>query len=132
MKKQDLFLLLCRISTAFPMLFYGINKAAYGFNWIETSLQNLGLPSFLAYGVLVGEILSPMAMLIGFRTKVAAFIFFLNTIAAFLIARTEELFTLNQFGGWSLDLLFMFMMGGLMLSLSGAGKYSLSNNHKWD
>lgn len=132
MKKQDLILLLCRISTAFPMLFYGINKAVFGINWIESSLQNLGLPSFLAYGVMLGEILSPIAMLIGFRTKIAAFIFFLNTIVAFLIARTGELFTLNQYGGWSLDLLFMFMMGGLMLSLSGAGQYSVSNNHKWD
>ncbi|NVK03756.1 MAG: DoxX family protein [Flavobacteriia bacterium] len=125
-------LLLARIAVAFPMLFYGVDKAIHGLDWIDNSLAAIGLPSFLSYGVLVGEIVAPLAMLIGFRTRIASGIFLINTLVAFLVARTSDLFVLNQFGGWSLDLLFMFTLGALILTLTGAGKWAVSTNSDWD
>lgn len=132
MKYSNTSLLLARIAVAFPMLFYGLDKAIHGFGWIDDSLAALGLPSFLSYGVLVGEIVAPLAMLIGFRTRIASGIFFINTLVAFLVARTGDIFVLNSFGGWSLDLLFMFMMGAVILALNGAGKWAVSTNSDWD
>ncbi|TNE27838.1 MAG: DoxX family protein [Bacteroidetes bacterium] len=123
---------LTRITVAFPMLFYGISKIVNGFDWIASSLANMGFPSVFAYGVLVGEIVAPLAMLIGFRTRIASLIFSFNTLVAFFVARTGDLFVLNPHGGWSLDLLFMFMMGGVILALTGAGKWAVSSTTKWD
>ena len=78
-------LLLLRISVAFTMLIYGTTKLLFGNEFIETVVLDYGLPKFFSYGVYVGEIIAPILIIIGFRTKISGLVFALNCISLQLI-----------------------------------------------
>jgi putative oxidoreductase len=114
------------------MLIYGINKVIEGTGFIGSLLEEYGLPKILANGVFVGEIVAPLMLMIGFRTRLAGLIFSFNCLLAIVMAQTQNIFKLNQFGGWSLDLLFIYLVTGIVFYVSGAGKYALSTSNDWD
>lgn len=130
--KQHIGLLLLRISIAFTMLIYGISKLNFGIEYINGLLEQYGLPTFLGYGVFVGEIIAPILIIIGFRTKLAGLVFAINCLVAILMDRLTDVFTLNEHGGWSIGLIFIYMMFGIAMFFMGAGKCALSTNNKWD
>ncbi|WP_284464113.1 DoxX family protein [Chryseobacterium sp.] len=133
MKKNiDLGLLISRIAIAFPMSVYGINKLIHGVGFIEEMMTMHGLPSFFAYGVFAGEIIAPIMLIIGFRARLAGLIFAANCFTATILAQTSNIFKLNDFGGWALELLFIYLIIGLSFFFSGAGKYAVSIHNKWD
>ncbi|ASE60828.1 DoxX family protein [Chryseobacterium indologenes] len=133
MKKNiDLGMLISRIAIGFPMSVYGINKLIHGVGFIENMMTMHGLPSFFAYGVFAGEIIAPVMLIIGFRTRFAGLIFAANCFTATILAQTGNLFKLNDFGGWALELLVIYMLISLSFFFTGAGKYAVSTNNKWD
>ncbi|MBP2617761.1 DoxX family protein [Chryseobacterium jejuense] len=133
MKKNiDLGLLISRIAIGFPMSVYGVNKLIHGIGFIEDMMTIHGLPSFFAYGVFAGEIIAPIMLMLGFRTRLAGLIFAANCLTATVIAQTANIFKLNNFGGWALELLVIYMLVGISLFFAGAGKYAVSTANKWD
>lgn len=121
-----------RFAIGVPMLIYGINKMINGIAFIAQMLEENGLPSVMAYGVYAGEVLAPILILVGFRTRLAAIIFAVNCLTAILLTQTSSLFSLNQYGGWAVELLVIYMLVGLSLMFTGAGKYAVSTNNQWD
>ncbi|RLJ32238.1 putative oxidoreductase [Chryseobacterium sp. 7] len=133
MKKNiDLGLLITRIAIGFPMSVYGISKLVHGVGFIENMMTMHGLPSFFAYGVFAGEIIAPVMLIIGFRVRLAGLIFAANCFTATILAQTANIFKLNEFGGWALELLVIYMLVSLSFFFSGAGKYAVSIQNKWD
>tara|TARA_R110002020_G_scaffold265658_4_gene480458 strand:- start:7444 stop:7845 length:402 start_codon:yes stop_codon:yes gene_type:complete len=130
--RQHIGLLLLRVSIAFTMLIYGISKLNFGIEYITGLLEQYGLPTFLGYGVFVGEIIAPILIIIGFRTKLAGLVFAINCFVAILMDRLPDVLSLNEHGGWSIGLIFIYMMFGLVMFNTGSGKYALSTNNKWD
>lgn len=130
--KQNIGLLIIRIGISFTMLIYGITKLIYGIDFIKDIFTLHGLPSFLGYGIYIGEIIAPILIIIGFRTKLAGFIFAFNCLAAILMAQLPNLLKLNEFGGWAIGPIFIYMIFGVALIFTGAGKYAISTNNKWD
>ncbi|WP_417197459.1 DoxX family protein [Bizionia sp.] len=130
--KQHLGLLILRVSIAFTMLIYGSTKLIYGNEFIENLLEQFGLPVLIANGVFVGEIVAPILILIGYRTKLAGLVFFINCLVAILMVQLPNLFKLNETGGWAIGLIFIYMMFGVAMFFTGAGKYALSTNNQWD
>ncbi|HEY1019898.1 MAG TPA: DoxX family protein [Sediminibacterium sp.] len=131
-RNNQLGLLLTRVIIAGTMLVYGISKLFSGIGFIEELMTKMGLPSFLGYGVYVGEIIAPCLILIGFRTRLAALVFAINCLTAILLTQLPSLFTVNAFGGWSLDLLAIYLFTSIALFFSGGGKYAVSATHPWD
>jgi len=131
-KNVDLGLLLVRMGIGFPMLIYGINKLFTGIDFIKNLLTASGLPSFLGYGVYVGEIIAPILIIIGYRTSIAGAVLAINCFTAILLTQIPFLFKLNDYGGWALELLAIYMLIGLSLLFSGAGKLAISKLHTWD
>lgn len=123
-KKIDLGLLIIRVIIAFPMFIYGISKCVSGVGFIEQMLSDKGLPTFLAYGVYVGELIAPLLIIIGFKTRLASAVFAFNCLTAILLANTSAIFALNQYGGWQLELLAIYMFVSLGLAFTGPGKYA--------
>ncbi|WP_228234816.1 DoxX family protein [Allomuricauda sp. M10] len=123
---------LFRIAIPFTMLIYGFDKVKNGTGFIGDLMEQYGLPVFLANGVFIGEIIAPLMLLIGFRTRLAGLILSVNCLLAILMAQTQNILTLNQFGGWSLDLLFIYLVAGIAFYYSGAGKHAISTSHSWD
>lgn len=130
--KQHLGLLLLRISIAFTMLIYGISKLISGIDFISDLIAQYGLPSFLGYGVFVGEIIAPTLIIIGYRTKLAGLIFAINCFVAIIMVQLPNLLKLNEFGGWEIGPLFIYTFFGIALFFIGGGKYGLSTENKWD
>lgn len=131
-RNTDLGLLVLRLSIGLMMLLHGIAKLIYGAGFIEGIVVSAGLPSFVAYGVYVGEVVAPLFIIFGYGTRVAALIFAINCLVAALLAHSAEIFSLSAHGGWAVELLGLYFFGALALVFTGGGKYALSSKHLWD
>lgn len=131
-KNKDLGLFILRLTLGGLMLFHGISKVIYGVESIQAMLVSKGLTSFLAHGVYVGEVIVPILLILGFRTRIAALFFAFNMLVAMLLVHSGDIFSLTNHGGWALELIALFLFGAISLFFTGGGKYGLSNNNKWD
>ncbi|WP_282037109.1 DoxX family protein [Saccharicrinis aurantiacus] len=131
-KNTDAGLLLIRLSIGLLMLLHGLAKLSGGINFIKGMVSQLGLPQFLAYGVFVGEILAPIAIIIGIRTRLASALFAINCLVAIFMAHSNDIFSLGKHGGWAIELLGLYLFGALALFFTGGGKYAFSKNNIWD
>ena len=97
MKKNiDLGLLIIRLILGISLLLYGIAKIRNGITGIEGMLSGAGIPSFVAYGVYIGEVLAPLMLIAGFRTRIGALLMILNFIVIIIVADSQNVFKLNQ------------------------------------
>lgn len=132
-QNNDLGKLLLRFSVGGLMLFHGIHKLESGLGFIEKSLVDAGLPAFLSYGVLVGEILAPLLVVLGILSRPAALLEAFVMVMAVYLVHTDELFSLTQHGGHALELQFLYLFGSLAIVFLGSGKYSVSRGRGlWD
>ena len=123
---HDTGLLLLRLTFGILMLFHGVAKIEHGVNWIVSILQAVGLPGFIAYGVYIGEVVAPVLIILGIFTRPAALIYALTLLVATLLVGTGKLFTLTEVGAWGLENEMLYFMGGIVIMLLGAGRYSVS------
>ena len=131
-KNIDFGLLVMRLSIGVLMLLHGIFKLTHGVGFIEQVVLQNGLPSFMSYGVYVGEVITPILIIIGYGTRGAALIYAFNCFVAAMLVHIPMLFTLNEQGGWAVELLGLYFFGALALVFTGGGKYALSSKHIWD
>lgn len=131
MKNFDLGLLILRVSLGLMMLPHSISKLDNGVENIQGILIERGFPVFLSYGVFVGEIVAPILMIVGLRTRLAAMIFVMNCIFIILLG-PYDITGLGKYGGWNAELPGLFLFGALTLVFTGGGKYAFSNQNKWD
>ncbi|MDR2626541.1 MAG: DoxX family protein [Dysgonamonadaceae bacterium] len=124
--------LIIRLSIGVLMLLHGIHKLFHGIGFIERSVVSAHLPAFFAYGVFIGEIIAPLMIIAGYRTRLGALIFAVNCIAAVLLVHKAGIFALNAQGGWSIELLGLYFFGALMLLFTGGGKYAISRKSIFD
>lgn len=132
MKRQtNLGLLLFRIAIGFLMLFHGVAKLK-GINGIKGMLGGQGLPEFLAYGVYITEIIAPIFILIGFRTRLASIVFFIGMLVIIFLAHSQDVFALTGHGSPKIELILMYCIVSLGLVFTGAGNYAVSTKNEWD
>ncbi len=130
-KDKDLALLTLRLGVGILMLLHGLAKLK-GIGFIEGMLANHGLPSFLAYGVYITEIIAPLLIIIGYRTRLAALVLISGAVFAMFLVHSTDIFQLNKAGGGGVELLGLYITGALALAISGSGRFALSSKHKWD
>lgn len=118
--------LLLRLTFGVLMLFHGVAKLRHGVDWIYYMLQSLHIPGFVAYGVFIGEIISPVLLILGFYTRPVALIYSFNILIATLLVGLGSFFTLTEVGAWGLESEALYFMGGMCIMFLGAGKYRLS------
>jgi len=129
-KNNDLGLLILRLTLGGLMLFHGIAKMVHGIEGIQSMLSNKGLPSFFAHGVYVGEVIVPLLLILGFRTRLAALVFAFNMLVAMLLAHSGDIFSLSKHGGWAVELIALFLFGAIALFFTGSGKHAISITNK--
>ncbi len=121
-----------RIAIAIPMLIYGITKVIYGIDFIKNLLASFGIPSFISYGVYFGELIAPLLILFGFRTRLASVIFAVNCLTIIGLTQTSNIFKLNSSGGWAMELVAMFLLISIGIFFTGGGKIAISTQSRWD
>lgn len=125
--------LLLRLTIGVLLLLHGIAKIKNGIGWMAGPLSGLGLPAFVGYGVYVGEVVAPLFLIAGKYARIAGLVIAFNMLNAIIIALRDKIFTLNQGGGWAIELELLFLFGGVAIFFLGSGKYSLSKGEgKWD
>jgi putative oxidoreductase len=117
--------LLLRVLLAMLLLFHGVSKLIGGIGFVGDMLDKAGLPHALGYLVYVGEVVAPLLILVGLFTRAAALVVVINMIVALLLVHTSQFFTLNNTGGWALELQGLYLGAAVAVALLGAGRYSL-------
>lgn len=131
-KNLDLGLLILRLSVGVLMLLHGFGKLNGGLTFIQGMVIDKGLPGFIAYGAIIGEIVAPLALIIGFRSRLAAIVLAFNCLVAVLMVHSGDVFTLTQTGGWAIELLGLYFFGSIAIFFAGAGRFAVSHQHNWD
>ena len=72
LKSNDIGILIIRLSVGLILLPHGISKLINGVDWLGGLLSNVSLPPIMKYGVYIGEIVAPILLVIGYRTRIAA------------------------------------------------------------
>lgn len=124
-QREDQGKLLLRVILALMLLFHGVSKLIGGVGFISGMLEKAGLPGAFGYLVYVGEVIAPLMILLGVYTRLAALVVAINMVVALLLVHTGEFFSVNQTGGWALELQGMYLGGALAVALLGAGRYSV-------
>ena len=125
--------LVLRAALAILVLFHGVSKLIGGIGFLTGMLDKLGIPHVIAYGVYVGEVIAPLLMLVGLFTRAAALVVVINMIVALLLVHTKQFFTLNETGGWALELQGFYFFMAVAVALLGAGRYSMGGKSgKWN
>jgi putative oxidoreductase len=119
--------LVLRLTLGGLMLFHGVAKLGDGasLNWIGGQLSEAGLPEFIAYGVYIGEIVAPFMLVAGLYCRVGGVLVVVNMLFAVLLAHWAELFTLNEHGGYALELHAFYTLCAVTLALTGSGRFAL-------
>ncbi len=130
-REKDLGILMIRIAIAGLMLFHGIAKLK-GVDPIKGMLAERGIPEILAYGVYITEIVAPILILIGYRTRLASLAFFIGMIFIIFLKHFENIFILTNTGAVKAELVLMYTIISLALFFTGAGKYAVSTKNNWD
>lgn len=106
-----------RWAVAGLMLLHGVSKLLNGVSPIEGMLTGMGLPAFIAYGALIGEVVAPMLVLANVLVVPAALVMAFNMVVAVALAHSSQFFTLGKSGGWALELQALFLFGSIAIAL---------------
>ena len=108
------------------MLFHGVNKIMEpsSFVNIQNLVNEMGIASFVAYGVFLGEVIAPIFVVIGVYCRIFSFIIFSNMLIAIYLVHANDLFAINQYGGYAIELQLLYMFGALVITLLGSGRYA--------
>ena len=126
---QDTGKLILRLTVGGLILFHGIHKLIYGIAFMtgpSGPLAAMHLPSFIAYGVYIGEVVAPLFIIIGLWTRIAALVVAFNMVMAIGMEAWKLALTLNRGGGWGIELEAFYLLIALAIFFLGAGGLSVS------
>ncbi len=116
---------LLRLGIGGGLLVHGIGKITGGIGYIERLLHAHNLPEWMAYGVYIGEIVAPIALILGLRTRIAAGIIVVNMLFALILGFGSSIFTIQSDGGWAAESTMLYLLGALAIAMGGGGRIGL-------
>ena len=125
--------LVLRAALAILILFHGVAKLIGGVGFITGLVAKAGLPPALGYLVLVGEVASPLLVLLGLWARAGALVIAFNMVVALLLVHTGDFFKINETGGWAIELQVLLLASAVAVALLGAGRYSIQGTrNRWN
>ena len=123
---DDLGKLILRLTLGGLVLLHGVNKIFNGVGFMDGALAAHGLPSFIAYGAYIGEVLAPLLVLLGIYSRIGGAIIAINMVVAIYLMHMGQFFTMTKAGGWALELQAFYLLTGVVVMLLGAGRFSVA------
>jgi len=120
--------LVLRLMVGGLMLFHGMNKVFHGVGFIKGLIAAQGLPSVFAYGVYVGEILAPLLLILGWKSRIWAGIIAFNMAVAIYLTQMSAFLKLGGHGAWALELPMFYLLSSLAIVFLGSGKYAIARD----
>ncbi|MGE0621766.1 MAG: DoxX family protein [Pseudomonadales bacterium] len=126
-QNDDIGKLILRLTVGAMMIFHGVAKLGDGgaLNWIGRQVADLGLPSVVAYGVYVGEIVAPLMVIAGVYCRIGAGLMVVNMLFAVGLVHMVEVLTLNEHGGYALELHAFYTFVAVALIFMGSGRFAV-------
>jgi putative oxidoreductase len=124
---DDVGKLVLRLTVAGLMLFHGVAKIMHpgSLDFIGGMLAGYGLPSILAYGVYVGEVIAPLMVIVGYKARIGALLMAINMLFAIALAHTGDLLSLSEHGGWSVELQIFYLLTAVAVVFLGSGRHAV-------
>lgn len=119
----DIGKLILRLTLGVLIFFHGFHKLIHGVGYIENMMVAHHLPAFFAWAVYLGEVLAPIMIVFGIKTRIGAGLVVINMLVAFLLVHTHQFFTLSNSGGWALELQAFYLLTALALIFLGPGRF---------
>lgn len=123
--RQDIAKLILRVGVGGMLFFHGINKILHGIGFIKGLVTSHGLPEAVAYGVYIGEILAPIFLIIGWKSRLWAAVIAFNMAAVLYLTHMADFFKLGAHGAWAVELPMFYLLGAVTVTLLGSGKYAV-------
>jgi putative oxidoreductase len=119
--------LVIRLTVGVLILFHGVSKLIQpeSLGFIRAMLEGADLPTQLAYGVYVGEVIAPLMIVLGIYCRLGGLLVVVNMLFAIWLAHSAEIFTLSDHGGWALELQGFYLFTALALIFLGSGRYAV-------
>lgn len=132
LNQEDVGRLLLRITVGMLLLLHGIAKIRFGIGGIEKMVVAQGLPSVLAWGVYIGEVLAPLLLILGTYARLGGVLAAINMVAALILAHWNQFGAFSSNGAWALELQMLFLVGAICCALLGPGRYSIGAPGRWN
>jgi len=121
----DIGKLVLRLVTGGLMLFHGAEKLMHGLDHVRSDLAAAGLPTALAHGVYVGEIVAPLCIIAGLWTRLWALVYAGSIAFAVATVHGRDFARLAPTGAWAAELWVFYIVCPLVIALVGPGRFSL-------
>ncbi len=125
MNQPDLGKLLLRLTLGFLLLFHGLSRLIHGVGPVEQQFATHDLPAFMAWAVLIGELVAPLMLILGYQTRVAALLVIVHMLVAIVLVHSHAILKLDPGGGWALERQAFFLMAAVSVFFLGPGKHRM-------
>lgn len=116
---------LLRLLVGGLLLFHGADKVLNGPGHVQADLIEHGMPSFLAWGVYVGEVVAPLCVIAGVWTRLWAVFYALSLAFATLTVHGADFLRLASTGAWAAELWVFYIVSPIVVALLGPGRHAL-------
>ncbi len=120
--------LILRIMLGGLMLFHGVNKLQHGIGFIKGLVVAQGLPEFFSYGVYVGEIIAPILLILGWKSRIWAGIIAVNMLVVIYLTQLGSFMRLGSHGSWAVELQMFYLLSALAIAFMGSGKFAITRD----
>jgi len=117
--------LILRIMLGGLMLFHGVYKVQHGIDFIKGLVVAQGLPEVLAYGVYMGEIIAPVLLILGWRSRIWAGVIAVNMLVVIYLTQLGAFLKLGAHGSWAVELQMFYLLSALAIVCLGSGRFAL-------
>jgi putative oxidoreductase len=124
--------LILRLGLATILLFHGVYKLGYGVDWIKPLLAQFHLPTMLAYGTYIAEVVAPVLLIVGIQVRLAALAIVVDMCMAMLLVLRHRIFSVSEQpgGSWAVELQALLLFSSLALVFLDVGGYGFRQKPK--
>ena len=131
--RDDVGLLIARLALGIVILPHGLQKTlglfgGAGFSGTMGFFTQQGLPSIIAFLIIIGESFGALGLIVGFLSRLAAFGISLIMLGAIFMVHLPNGFFMNWFGtkqGEGFEFHMLAIGLGLVVLIGGGGKWSI-------
>ena len=117
-------LLILRLVLGVCLFMHGVAKIMNGVGGVKGMLAAKGIPEFVAYGVYLGEIVAPIMIILGIFCRIGALFVFGLSVVILYVAH-PDLVAMNSHGGFSAEILYLYLAISICLIATGGGKFAI-------
>ena len=125
-QNSDVAKLILRVSLGVLILFHGVHKLIHGIDGVKAMVISAGLPSFVSYGVFMGELITPIFIILGLYARVASLVLGVNMLMAIFLAYGFS-FSLSKYGGLAMESPLLFLIMAILVFMLGSGRYAVNS-----